>query len=372
MSRPLQIVIAGQIPPPVGGQNLNIARILQLLGEEKDFHVRHWAFRFTPQWTQGRQRSWRKIVELVFVWFRLIKIRLGGPIDLILYPSGGPHLAPVVRDILLLPWAAFWAKKVVLHFHAAGVAEALPTMSKRVRRLLLWAHNKCYGAISLTEFGKRDPAALGMTKIDAMPLAIEDEPVPPRQPPAQPPLLLHLGHLCPDKGTPQLLEAARAALEAGAPPFRLQLVGEPLPPYSYAQIDEDIQRLELEDVVEVAGLKRGKELDTAYAEADLFIFSSVAPYESFGMVLIEAMRFSLPLITTNWRANTEVAGHNFGGVVAAVETDLTTGLTTALREALDQQADWPAWGQRNRQTFEQRYTLPVLQQNLANYLRHHA
>ncbi len=372
MSRQLQIVVAGQVPPPVGGQNLNIARILHLLGEEKDFRVRHWAFRFTPQWTQGRQRSWRKLVELVFVWFRLLKLRLGGPIDLILYPSGGPHFAPVVRDILLLPWAAFWAKKVVVHFHAAGVAEALPSMSERLRGWLLWAHEKCDGAISLTEFGKKDPAALGMTNLEAMPLAIEDDPVPPRSAPASPPLLLHLGHLCPDKGTPQLLEAARQALDAGAPPFRLQLVGEPLPPYSYEQIEDDIQRLQLADVVEVAGLKRGQELDAAYAEADLFIFSSVAPYESFGMVLIEAMRFSLPLITTNWRANTEVAGADFGGIVAAVEPDLTQGLATALQKALEQQASWPEWGQRNRQSFEERYTLPVLQRNLANYLRHDA
>ncbi|MEM1059845.1 MAG: glycosyltransferase family 4 protein [Verrucomicrobiota bacterium] len=368
-----RVVLAGQVPPPVGGQNINIARILEILRAQPGLQADHWEFSFTPQWKEGRQRSWRKLVELFKVLGRLLKLRLRGPIDLLIYPSGGPHFAPVIRDIVLLPPACWLSRKVVVHFHAAGVAKVLPGFAGWVRGLLRAAHAGCFGAVSLTEFGRRDPEALDMRRIEVMPLAIEDEPPPPapEAPPREVPVLLNVGHLCPDKGTPQLLEAARQALDAGVPDFRLRLVGECLPPYGEERLAGDIRRLGLEQVVECAGLKRGGELERAYADGDLFIFSSLAPYESFGMVLIEAMRFHLPLLVTDWRANAEVAGAGqaFGGVLVPSSPDLPARLAEGLRSCLEQKDRWRDWGRRNRACFEQHYRLDVLERNLTQFIQ---
>ena len=59
------------------------------------------------------------------VLWRLFRIRMTGGVDLMLYPVGGPHMVPIIRDILLLPFARLASRKLVLQFHAAGIAESM-------------------------------------------------------------------------------------------------------------------------------------------------------------------------------------------------------------------------------------------------------
>lgn len=371
----IRVVIAGQPPPPVGGQNLNIARMLNLLGKEQDMEVLHWKFRFTPEWQDGRKSSFSKTLELFRVMFRLLKLRLGGPLDIVIYPSGGPHFAPIVRDILLLPWAAFWSRRVVVQFRAAGIYERLPKLSSLTRALLRFAYSLCHGALTLSHFGKRDPFALGLSNVNVISNGFEDSEWAQthlkerRLPQRSVPRFINVGHLCPDKGTPQLLEACALAIREGAQPFHLHLIGECLPPYSEEQLKRDMSRLGLQDVVTCQGLLRNEALLRAYREADLFIFCTVAPYESFGMVLIEAMQHGLPIVASDWRANSEVLSHDFGGCLTETGPNFPQHLANSLQDMLQQQDRWTSWGQQNRSIYLQRYTLGQLQKNLSSYLR---
>ena len=155
---------------------------------------------------------------------------------------------------------------------------------------------------------------VGIESVRVIPNAFEDAAGSERaHPPADPARILNVGHLCADKGTPQLI-AAFAAIAADDPSVELILVGEPLSPYSEEQLRAEIEASGMAERIRWRGLLHGDVLGAAYREADLFVFASVAPYESFGMVLIEAMQWSLPLVVTDWRANLEVAGPGFGGV----------------------------------------------------------
>jgi len=372
--RKIRVVIAGQVPPPIGGQNLNIALMLKLMRRQEEFEVDHWVFQFTPQWKVGRQRSWRKVVELFLVIIRLIMLRMRGPIDLLLYPSGGPHFAPVVRDIVLLRPATWLARRVTVNFQAAGIANALPEHSPFIQNQLRSAYAGCYSAFTLSSYGKADPEALGIERIDVLPMAVADlaAPVAPSGGNPDVPVFFNAGHLCADKGIPQLLVAVRQALDAGAPSFRLRLAGECIPPYSQEQMDEDIRRLQLEGVVEHVGLLKGRDLDDAYAKCDVFIFSTVAPYESFGMVLVEAMRQGLPLLLTDWRANAEVAGPDFGGVLVPSGPDLSAELAKGLQACMDQRGQWETWGRKNRRRYEEAYQISCLEENLSALIKKRA
>ena len=119
--------------------------------------------------------------------------------------------------------------------------------------------------------------------------------------------LLHAGHLYDLKGTPQLLEAF-GRIASQYPEWRLVLMGEFLPPYSEDECRKRCRELGIEQKVEILGVLKGEEKTVQFGASQLFVFASIAPYESFGLVMTEAMMWGLPMLVSDWRGNREVAG----------------------------------------------------------------
>ncbi|MCB1237837.1 MAG: glycosyltransferase family 4 protein [Verrucomicrobiae bacterium] len=318
-----------------------------------------------------------KIIELTRVWARLLRLRRGGPIDVILYPVGGPHLAPLLRDLCLLPLARLCARRVVLHFRAAGLAEALPRLPAPARFLVGKTYRACGEAIALTNFGRRDPEAAGIPadRIAVVPNGCEDRhrsdfvSIAQIRASGAPLTLLNAGLLCSDKGSPALIEAF-AGLTRRFPErsLRLRLAGSPMGDCTTASLRDLAEKHGVGDRVELCGVLEGEALDRAYASGDLFVFSTVAPFESFGMVLIEAMMWGLPIVATDWRANTEVFGEDPGGLLADTTPTLAAGLESALATALERESEWPGWSEKNRRRFVENFGIDRSRERLARLM----
>ncbi len=352
-----RVVVAGQIPPPIGGQNIMVQKALTQFTTSNCCEVVHLPFFFTPHVGRARTFDLRKALELLKVIMRLVRIRLSGPIDLILYPSGGPQTAPIIRDILLLPWILLFSRRLIVHFHAAGIADRLERDRPSIRsRLLLFLYRRAAAAIVMTDFNRRDPEALGIKRILLLPLRIEDDfdqTLVHRDEPNRL-RLLYVGHLCPDKGTPELLHAF-ASLRNQHPELELELVGECLAPFTDLVLHQLVDRLAIGPYVRISGVLKGKAKAVAFGRADLFVFPSVAPYESFGLVLAEAMAWKLPIVASNWRGNSDVLTVRAGAVCFSVTSALTDDLTAALQTAIKDRVQWLKWGETNRAIFKERY-----------------
>ena len=85
-----------------------------------------------------------------------------------------------------------------------------------------------------------------------------------------------------------------------------------------------------------------KEMPQVYAAADIFTFSTV-PWESFGIVLVEAMASGLPVVASNDPKRKEIVGN------AGIFVDPTnkSEYTRALKETLDKK-----WGDKPRKQAE--------------------
>ena len=304
------VVIAGQTPPPTGGQNVMIARLLDDLRGDARWRTEHLDFRFTPSFSTVRQANLAKVWELLKVYGRLFRLFLRhGRVDLLIYPSGGPQTVPVVRDILLLPFIRHVTTRLWVQFHAAGIGDRLRRRNGVLERLLKKVYGGVYGAIVMTDYNRCDPVALGIAKVEVIPHRLKDENPDTKLPDFSKKSLriLHAGHLYDLKGTPQLLEAfGRVAKEY--PEWRLVLMGEFLPPYSEDECRAKCRELGIEKRVEILGVLRGEEKAAQFRSSQLFVFASIAPYESFGLVMTEAMMWGLPMLVSNWRGNREVAG----------------------------------------------------------------
>jgi glycosyltransferase involved in cell wall biosynthesis len=350
-TRKPRIIIAGQVPPPYGGQNVMIARLFAEFARAEDFDCAHLAFHFTPDFKTVRKGSVAKVLELGKVIARLLVLRCRGPIDLLIFPAGGPQTVPIVRDLLLLPWVLLAARRVVLQFHAAGIADRFARGGGLLGALLGGLYRRCFAAVVMTAFNRRDPEFFGMRRIEVIPHRLDDEFAPAlvRRDPARV-RVLYVGHLCPDKGTPELLRAFKKVAERD-PDVVLELVGECLPPLSADQLAAETRGWE--GRIETPGLLTGQAKLAAFGRADLFVFPSVAPYESFGLVMVEAMMWGLPIVATDWRGNRDVLGGGFEGICYPVGDDLAAVLAAAVAKVRAKTA-WPGG---NRQLFLGQYLL---------------
>jgi glycosyltransferase involved in cell wall biosynthesis len=350
-----RIVIAGKKPPPIGGQNLLIAELLEDLQRDGRSEVSHLDLAFTKDWKKARRFTPGKVVELWNVRRSMRDLANGKPVDLLLYPAGGPQTVPLFRDALLLPLLRPYCRCLVMHFHAAGYAK----VATGLRFPLSWAVRRAYAmvdeAIVMTEFGREDPVAAGISKVHVYPNFLRDTYDPTyiiARGQATRARLLYLGHVYDEKGVFELLEA----LQGVRADFELRIVGDCLAPWTPEKLDTCIKSLGLSSKVTysrgVDEALRDKEL----ARANFLIFPSRA-HESFGLVLAEAMMWKLPVITFDWRGNSEVVGRTPGGLLLP-NNDRVAQLRDGIEKVIGNREHWEKWGEKNRQRFVARYRKP--------------
>jgi len=116
--------------------------------------------------------------------------------------------------------------------------------------------------------------------------------------------LLYVGRISKEKDLDVLAQAYRQLRDEGLP-IQLYLVGDG--PYL-----QTLNSTLLPDAV-FTGYLRGKELATAYASADVFVFPSTT--DTFGNVVIEAQASGVPVIVSDTGGPKELVDQNVNGVV---------------------------------------------------------
>ena len=114
-------------------------------------------------------------------------------------------------------------------------------------------------------------------------------------------IVLFVGALQRRKNVLRLIEA----FESVAEDWRLVLAGA-ITGYQADRILERVERSSRRDRIQVTGYLSGSDLDQFYSRASIFAFPSLD--EGFGMPVLEAMAYGVPVITSRRSALTEVAG----------------------------------------------------------------
>jgi glycosyltransferase involved in cell wall biosynthesis len=104
--------------------------------------------------------------------------------------------------------------------------------------------------------------------------------------------LIFVGRLAVQKNLPLLLQAIAAYRDKYGTKIQLSIVGDgDLRP----AVESEIQQLKLDSLAHLIGARYGAELESVYEDSDLLVLTSV--FESFGLVLVEAMAKALPIVS---------------------------------------------------------------------------
>ena len=125
--------------------------------------------------------------------------------------------------------------------------------------------------------------------------------------------ILCVGHCIPRKGIIYLIEAFSQLERQG---IKLHIVGNLNKHKKYRQKAVSlIDQLDLQNDVILHSRLSQTELNQLYSSADIFVLPSLK--EGFGIVLLEAMYFSLPVVTTNISAMPELVKDGENGLLVS-------------------------------------------------------
>jgi glycosyltransferase involved in cell wall biosynthesis len=164
------------------------------------------------------------------------------------------------------------------------------------------------------------------------------------------PVMTMVARFAPQKDHASLLEAARKLRQQGRA-FRLLLVGGDPFGYNKEKMEALCASLDLTDCVTFTGIR--KDVPAILGVTDLFVMPS--NWEGLGLVFLEAMAFSLPVVATRVSAIPEIVLDGETGLL--VEARDPEALAQALGRMLADPEERKAFGRAGRLRLEEAFGL---------------
>lgn len=400
----MKLLVFAHTPPPHHGQSYMVQLMLAGFGGNRrrasraapsadpalDVQCFHVNARLSQRLEDIGDLRIGKFILLVGYCLQAIWCRFRHGVTTLYYiPAPGKRSA-LYRDWLVMLLCRPFFKRLILHWHAAGLAKWLETVVQMRSRSLTYRLMKQVDlSIVLSNYNRADAEKLFSQRITVISNGIPDpctdfrEAVLPRrqarfearkqllQSRDLPPDLrrraggdpetvrvLYLAHCTREKGLfDALVGVARAnrwLAERQSPlRLRLEVAGNFVREENKADFDRAVAKLAqypgCRDQVQCLGFVSGEQKTELLRHADLFCFPTYYENENQPVNLIEAMAYGLPILTTRWRSLPELFPPAYPGLVDIRSPDQIAKAMVALMTAES--------GEGFRDMFLSRFTL---------------
>ena len=172
------------------------------------------------------------------------------------------------------------------------------------------------------------------------------------------PRLLFLSNLIPSKGVYVLLDACKILRERNLQ-FVCDFVGGETKEINRATFEAAVKVRGLDDVVYYHGPKYGEEKECYWQNANIFVFPTFYYNECFPLVLLEAMQWGLPLVSSDEGGIPDVVKNGENGFVC--ERKDPNSLAVALEKLIKDSNLRRRMGERGYQRYKEHYTLEAFE-----------
>jgi glycosyltransferase involved in cell wall biosynthesis len=306
----------------------------------------------------------RKLGHLIVVIITIIYMRFRYNVPILYYPPAGPNRIPVYRDMIILLCTRWLFKKTIFKFHAAGISELYERLSLPEKWIFRHAYFEPDLTIQLSEYNPPDNIVLKSKRNVIIPNGFEDiypKVVSDIGGEKSIHVILFSGVLRESKGVMVLLEACKILRDSGRI-FKTRFIGEFASNEFKNTVDVFIKENDILEHVEFLGFMTGYKKWRTYGEADILVHPTYFESETLPGVIIEAMQFQIPVVTTPWRGIPSMIEDGKNGFIVPVKDSRSLAEKIAL--LLDNPELRRVMGQQGRKTYLERFTIEKFWQNM--------
>jgi glycosyltransferase involved in cell wall biosynthesis len=352
--KPLRVLVVGQTPPPYGGQTVMIQLLLE--GVYQDIELCHVRMNFSRELKTTGHFRFSKLWELFRVVAAIYWTKIRKRPEVLYYPVASPDILPVLRDIFILSMTRWFFRATVLHFHAGGLCEYSLGLNPVLRRLFGFAFSRPDLVIRTAKGAAADGPALHCKRELVVSNGVPDcagEDIERVGGTGSRINILFVALLWEEKGLFVAIQAVQQLLAAGMD-LELTCLGEWRSPEVKRRVEAMIEPA-LRSRFHFPGVQTGDSKWEYFRNAHIFVFPSYVHAETFGLVLVEAMCFSLPIVTTRWRGIPDVVEE---GVCAFLcEPQDVTGCRDALAQLIKDPFLRDSMGKAARERYLRYFTI---------------
>jgi len=406
----MKLLVFAHVPPPHHGQSYMVELMLSGFGGNRRKHRRangvsphgiecyHVDARLSKNLEDIGDFRPNKFLLLLFYCLQAIWCRFRYGVSTFYYiPAPGKRSA-LYRDWMVMFICRPFFKRVILHWHAAGLAKWLETVVRIQSRSITYDRLKNVDlSVVLSKYNRADAEKLLPQQIKVVSNGIPDpcpqfdrdvlprrkariearaklmagEPLTDqelKQAGGDPQLVrvLYVAHCTHEKG---LFDAVSGVLRASnklaeqRSPLSVQLLvaGTFVRSEEKAEFDRMVAQAGAAQIIRYLGFVSGEQKLQALRDADLFCFPTYYENENQPVNLIEAMAFGLPILTTRWRSLPELFPANYPGLVSIRSPEQVADALLGLMTRQNSEAF--------RQIFLHDFTLESYLTGLANAFR---
>jgi glycosyltransferase involved in cell wall biosynthesis len=295
-SRKKRILFILQLPPPLHGASLANNYVSKSEVIRSKFEVDFIDLQFAKTLENITRFSLRKVFISFYYSYKIIERIIIYKPDLIYFTLSPTGLA-FYRDAFYVLIFKIFRKKIVFHLHGKGFNRNADRSSILKYLIKLVFNNTsviCVGERLVTDINK-----IYRSKPYIVPNGIQDREKSNHktiQNNDLTPRIIYLSNFMREKGILILIDALKILNDQGHK-FEARLIGAPTD-LSIEYLEEAVRQNKLTEFVQVVGPAYGKKKIIEYDNADIFVFPTYYKNETFGIVNLEAMQSSLPVIST--------------------------------------------------------------------------
>lgn len=355
----MKILFLMQLPPPVHGASVVNKCIKDSAKINSSFDARYINTAPSSDIREIGVFNFKKVFSFISILFNVIKTYLSFKPNKT-YITLSPYGIAFYKDAILCLLIKALGGTVIFHMHGKGVRKEVS--SSKVKKVIYRFVFKNVDVIHLSEslFVDLELVRDKNKSINCLNNGISNTAATSEVKKNGVFTFVYLSNIGPSKGAHYLVEAAEILNEKYANDFKIEIYGKSNNDEYLKTIEERIDGSGLVNV-RLCGPIYGDEKFIALSKAHVFVLPTRYRNECFPLSILEAMSCSLPIISTDEGAISDIVDDKVGIILEELTPTL---LAEAMEKYIQNRGVYESSSQSSFEKFEEKYTIAAFETNL--------